>query len=347
MNATALIDGTDMEIDYFTPYENKNPSFTEWVFKQGRTLYSLNLPRRKQMGRLAIKAPFRHFINHHSYDVVHIHSGAIGSLAVMAAEAKKAGIRKVIVHSHNNGERLTVKRRMIRRLAAMIMAKSADVYCACSRAAAAWMFEPEYAKNAIIINNGIDVERFAFQPEIRQRMRKKLGLEGRYVIGNVGRLSKQKNHLFLLRIFEKVLEKDASSRLLLVGDGEEREIIQKQIDAGGLSDFVICTGAVDDVEFYLQAMDVFVFPSLFEGFGIAALEAEAAGLPVIASDVVPRDVKVAEAVCFLSLEENASAWADVILRYRNTKRTDNRENLVEAGYSIQHTAEQMRKLYQE
>lgn len=349
LNSLSAMDYSDLEIDCFTPYSCENIASRCLLNELGVKIHELGIPFSTGISIIRIIRPFRQFLHQNRYDVIHIHSGSIFALAAMAAEAHKAGIKKVIVHAHSTGYHHSMKRRIKRRLAALVMSYSADVYCACSKAAADWMFVPEYARNAILISNGINLERFVYNPVIRNQMRKKLGLEDKFVIGHTGRFAVEKNHPFLIRVFEKVIEKDNNCHLLLLGDGEDRAIIERLIEEKDLTSFVTLTGNVDNemVPNYLQAMDVFILPSLFEGLPIVAIEAQAAGLPVVLSDTVTKETRVTDEVSFLSLNDDLSVWADEILRHRNMKRTDNRTKLVEAGYSIEQTAEQMRRLYLE
>lgn len=337
------MDMTGLAIDCLTAYEARNDRYKALVESKGGRIYSLNLPFAPGKSRGNIKKPFEAFLQSHSYDIVHIHSGSISVLAIMASVADKAGVKKVIVHSHSTGENDDIKHKLLRKLASSSLRKHVDVYCACSKSAAEWKFESKYADKALIIKNGIDTERFSFNETKREYWRKKLGLTDKFVVGHVGRFSHEKNHPFLIDVFEKIAEIDEQSRLLLVGDGEEMDNIQKLVKDNGLTDKVIFTGSVSNVEDYLQAMDVFVLPSLFEGFGIAAIEAEAAGLPVVASQAVPRDTAIST-IEFMMLGDS-DTWVDALLKYRDYTRTDGSCLVRGAGYDMSDSVSSVLKMY--
>ena len=338
------MDMTGLKADCLTAYDCRSMRYRSLAERKGGRIYALNLPFSPGKSRENIRKPFREFLRDHKYDIVHIHSGSISVLAIMAEEADKAGAGKVIVHSHASGDRDDLKHKVLRYLSSFPMSRHVDIYCACSKEAAEWKFEPKYSKDAVIIKNGIDPDRFRYDPEIRVLMRQKLGLDGKFVAGHVGRFSKEKNHRFLISVFENVLHDIPSAHLLLVGTGDELEDIKELVENKGLTQNVTFTGSVDNVEDYLQAMDVFVLPSLFEGLGIAAVEAQCSGLPVIASDAVPSDADTGN-MTFCSLDSPASVWAQEIGKKRNEVRKDSRPAAEEAGFDINETAGLVRELY--
>lgn len=335
-----------LTVDCLTPYRWEEDGYRQLVRQRGGEAYQLGLPFSPGSSRGNLVQPVRRFLSEHRYDVIHIHSGSISVLTIMAAEADRSGIQKIIVHSHATGEKDSLKHRLLRFLASLSMRRHVDIYCACSKAAAEWKFEPKYARDARIIRNGIDVRRYAFRPETRAAVRKRLGVEHQFVVGNVGRFGREKNHEFLIDIFDALVKQQSDSALLLVGDGEERERIRSMVISRGLSEKVYFTGAVDNVEDFLQAMDVFVLPSLYEGLGIVAIEAQASGLPVVVSTKVPGDIKLSDDVAFLWLEDGVDRWVNTIVRAsRTAERKDGSERVKQAGYDVQAAAEQVRRVY--
>ena len=345
-NVLEHMDLSGLTVDCLTAYTCDSERYKALAEKLGGGVYALGLPFAPGKSRRNIAAPFRAFLREHRYDVVHIHSGSISVLAIMAAEADKAGVRRVIVHSHAAGDRESWKHKVLRALASLYMRSHVGVYCACSRVAAEWKFAPDVAAKARIVKNGIDIGRFAFDADVRRATREKLGLdEADYVVGHVGRFSRQKNHAFLVDAFAEMARRAPECRLLLVGDGEDRLEITRRIAEMGLADRVAMTGAVDNVADYLQAMDVFVLPSLYEGLPISAVEAVGAGLPVVLSDAITREVGFSEDVVFLPLEAGSGAWADAVLRFRGRARADGAETVRQAGFDIVDTAREIRELY--
>ena len=337
------MDMTGMTIDCLTAYDCRSEHYKSLVENFGGKVYALNLPFTPGKSRLNIRKPFGEFLKEHHYDIVHIHSGSISVLAIMSAVADKAGAKKVIVHSHASGDNDNLKHKVLRWTGSIMMGPHADVYCACSKEAAEWKFEPKFAGNAHIIMNGIDTKRFTFNPEKRAFMRHSNGLDGKFVIGHVGRFTKEKNHEFLINVFKKIVLIEPAARLLLVGTGTEIDKIKAKVRNEALDDYVTFTGSVTNVEDYLQAMDVFVLPSHFEGLGIVAIEAQCCGLPVIASDKVPKTAAVTDRMTFLSLQNDINEWKKSILSYRVDERTGSTKNL--EFIDIENTCEQVRKLY--
>ena len=339
------MDRAGLEVDFLTAYDWRSDHYRKLSKELGGSAYSLKLPFIPGRSRSNIIRPFRTFLKKHSYDVIHIHSGSISVLTIMAAEADRAGVKKVIVHSHCTGDRDDLKHRILRYLASLSMRRHVDVYAACSHIAANWKFEPAYARKAVIIKNGIDKERFSYDAERRKTIRSELGASEKFIIGHVGRFCYQKNQAFLIRILEAAVKADPDTILLLVGDGEERHAIELLVKKKGLSRKVIFTGTVENVEDYLQAMDVFVFPSRFEGLGIAAVEAQCAGLPAVLSDSLPREAGLSERAVFLSLEDSPEKWANTARMIFKPRRNQQTSLIQGAGYDIRVTAAEVRKLY--
>ena len=339
------MDMTGLTIDCLTAYDCRSEHYKTLVKKLGGKVYALNLPFAPGKSRENIRKPFAEFMRRHHYDVVHIHSGSISVLAIMAAVADKAGVKKVIVHSHASGDKDNIKHKILRLMASLSMRRHVDVYCACSREAADWKFEKKYSRNALVIRNGIDTDRFSFDQNVRYNMRRELGLEHKLVIGHVGRFTKEKNHEFLVNIFNTVLQYEPNACLLLVGIGDEMSRIRKLVKMQGLEDKVTFTGSVTNVQDYLQAMDVFVIPSRFEGLGIAAVEAQCCGLPVIASDTIPKEINLTGSVTYIDLKENPARWSKEIISSSHHERISQNEIVARKGYDLRQTAEKVRVLY--
>ena len=167
---------------------------------------------------------------------------------------------------------------------------------------------------AAVIPDGIDCARFAFDPLERERVRQEYGLTDRFVIGHVGHFNPAKNHEKILAVFREVCRRRENASLLLVGEGELEADIRNRAAEMGILEKVVFAGAHKNVERYYQAMDVFLFPSRYEGFGMAMVEAQASGLACLASEVVPRETNVDGRAVYLSLEEKDSIWADRLLQ---------------------------------
>lgn len=259
------------------------------------------------------------------YHVVHLNLFQGLSLAY-AGMAKRAGIPVRIAHSHNTALRKSATKplkELIHNAAKYIFAGDATEFWACSSEAARFLFPKRALKKRgyRFIPNGIEVERFRFDPGAREQVRAELGLEGKFVIGNVGRLCYQKNQDFLLDVFARVRRRRPESRLLLVGEGELLEQLKEKARRLNVADCVIFYGVSAHVERLLWAMDVFAFPSRFEGLPVTGVEAQAAGLPCLFSDAITRECDIKGSAAFLPLAAGEAAWTEAIIEQtgRNTR----------------------------
>ena len=197
-----------------------------------------------------------------------------------------------------------------------------------------------------VINNGINTDAFCFNPEIRNAMRIKLGVESKYVLGFIGRLSEQKNPLFLIDVFYEFQKNYPDSVMLIIGEGDLRSTMEEKIYEYGLSECVILTGAISYCADYYQAMDCFLLPSNFEGLGIVLVEAQCSGLPCIASNNVPKSVNLTGNVSFLETI-SAKEWAQKIAEIKNIdyKRSSQQQTIIEKGYDSKKLASHLQEIY--
>ena len=252
--------------------------------------------------------------------------------------AKKYGIEKRIIHSHNSQNMDNWLRGLLHKWNKRQIGKIATDFWACSEDAAKWFYSGETLKKAVVIHNAIDVERMRFDEEKRKAIRTKYGWKDKYIIGNVGRLHFQKNQSFALDIFAEYLKKNKNALLVLVGQGEDERMLKEKADKLGIKDSVYFAGVQSDIQAWLSSFDLFLFPSVFEGLGIAGLEAEVNGLPTIASKrVIPEEVKINDSFCFIDLEAGANAWSEKIEELSSVERAeycDVKKRFVEKGYDI-------------
>ena len=284
------------------------------------------------------------------YDCVHIHGDVAYLMLIFAAAARRAGVRRIILHSHAAGidggsRRLKAA---LHGLAKGPLRRYATDFAACSDRAAEWMFKGVAPSKVRMVKNGVEVERFAFDPEVRGRVRRELGLEDALVIGHVGRFAYQKNHGFLLEAFAAIHGRLPRARLLMVGEGVLLDEARERAKALGISDCVRFHGASRDVAALMQAMDVFALPSHFEGLPVVGVEAQAAGLPVLFSDRVTRQAGLTDRVWFLPIEaDSAGQWADRVqtLTDESADRRAGSDAVRRAGFTIQETVREFLELY--
>lgn len=296
--------------------------------KRGGKLFCLNIHSSGLKQLVDIYIYLKKFLKTHRYDIVHVNSGALTQVLSSCKAAKDAGINIVIAHSHNAIKKQGLKGKLYNFLKNMFYGW-ADAWFACSEVAAKSMFPTNIIdeKRWTLIPNAIDMERFTFSEEVRNHYRANLGLEGKYVIGHVGRFNNQKNHIFLIEIFAEVIKIRQNAVLLLVGAGDLMPSIKEQVALHRLSEKVIFAGQRQDANALMQAMDVFVFPSLFEGLGMVLIEAQVSGMSVLTSDTIPGETKISDNISYISLEDK-DEWVYKLLT------SDNSPNRVKASYTI-------------
>ncbi|MGN9135091.1 glycosyltransferase [Clostridium sp. HCP1S3_B4] len=347
MSTLKNMDLSGLRVDLFTPYYCDNQEYIDYMKHIGGKVVYADFPFKVGGTRREIIPCFESYLKKNEYDVVHIHSGSISVLAYYARVAAKQGIKKVIVHSHSSGLKENLKHFLIKMYASCIFKKYATDFCACSIDAAKWKFPKSVLPKVKIMNNGIDLQIFRFNPIDREKNRKKFGIEDdELVLGHVGRFTYEKNQSFLLEVLKEYIGKkdNIKVKLILVGDGIEIEHVKQKVIDLVLDNYVIFVGSSDKVIDYLQAMDVFLLPSLYEGLGIVGIEAQATGLQVIASERIPSTVKVTKNIHFASLND-INKWCDEIDNLKIAKRKDHSEEVRENGFDIVVTAKEVRKLY--
>lgn len=295
-----------------------------------------------------------HLAKNGQYDVVHIHSDVSYKLFLYALMIKLASSSKILIHSHSSGVegRHRNIKLVLQRLAKPLLPIVADKFIACSQKAAKWMYPRNIInKNRVIlINNGVNVNNFRFDVNVRSTMRKLLNLEDEFVVGHVGRFSYPKNHMFLIDIFAELVKLYPKSKLLLigsyVGDPSFLNDAKSKVLKMGLSNKVLFLGIRNDVPRLMQAMDCFLLPSRFEGLPVVGIEAQAAGLPCFFSDVITKELGITELAHFISLKKEPKEWAINILKYSQISRQNMQKEIAIAGYDIQYEIKKLEKVYQ-
>lgn len=287
-----------------------NPAFGDELRSMGAEL--IRLPSRKNV------AAYWRFLKKTlpGYDVVHLHKNSPGDfLPVLAARGTGA---KVVVHAHNTAANLDVPGWLLACGRAVINGR-ADQRLSCSGVAAEWLYGDD-ADKALVVSNGINLNTYGFNSPLRGEFRREHALNEKFVVGCIGRFTKQKNQTFLVSVLRKLIELDDRYVLVFLGDGELRGAVSDAFDRAGLGEQTIFMGSVDDVPLWLQAFDAVVMPSLYEGLPLTAIESQAAGLPLIVSDTVTEEIDVTPLVKRLSLETDpAERWARAIAESIDTR----------------------------
>ena len=340
MNYYRNIDRDEIQFDFLTHRSYKSDYDDEILSMGGKMYYAPRLYPQNYWKYFEWMQDF--FSEHPEYQIIHSHIDAVSYLPLLAA--KKAGVPVRIAHSHNTSIDKDIKY-PLKQLFRTQLTKVANEYCACGQEAGEFLF---WGHKFRVIPNAIEIGNFVFDERIRQEVRKGLGLEGKFVVGHVGRLSYQKNHEFLIDIFSKLCRLNPNARLLLVGTGEKEAKLRKKVARNGLNHVVTFLGNRDDVNKLYQAMDVFVMPSFFEGVPVTGIEAQFSGLTCVFSDRVPKEVDFSGNCDFLSLNMDASRWAGRILQEAGrTNRQVKSQSVKGSNYNIQNAHTILEEYYKE
>lgn len=342
LNYISNISIEDIQFDFINTYDEI--SIGDSVTKRGGRIISL--PNRKRNYFKYIKE-LNSFMKDHAseYTCVWLNDCMFGNIDILKL-AKKYGIKRRIIHAHNSLNMGGGVSRLIRHKVNSYRLKNyATDYWACSMLAAQW----SYTKSTIrsekinVVPNAVDLGKFGFNTRTRNRYREELGLKGNVVFGHVGRFHYQKNHRFLIQIFSEILKIVPNAKLLLIGDGEDKESIIKLVKELNICDSVVFLGIRNDVAHLFQAMDAFLLPSLFEGLPVVMVEAQASSLPCYVADTITQESDISGNVRYYSLGETACQWAkNICMDLESFIREDVSPIVKNNGYSIKDAAEKLK-----
>ena len=340
MNYYRNIDRANVQFDFMV-HRSFEADYDAEIRSMGGIIY--RMPRLNPFSRSYGKKLDRFFMQHQEYRIVHAHLDCMSGIPLRFAD--KDGVPVRISHSHNNNQTKDVKY-PLKLLFKKVIPWYANELFACSRAAGKWMFGSNKFQ---ILNNAIDTEKFRYNELTRIEKRKELCFsESAFLVGHVGRFMEQKNHIFLLDIFSELCKMDKDARLLLVGDGPLRSEIEERARHLQIVDRVIFAGVRSDVAELMQAMDLFLFPSKFEGLPVTLVEAQTAGLPCVISDMIPEDSVVTDdLVTVESLRSSPREWALQVLRRKGEPRMDHSSEVAAAGFDIRESAKWLEAFYLE
>lgn len=339
MNIYRKIDRTKVQFDFLVVYKEKQ-FYDDEIEKMGGHVYKLSFREDLNLPKFQ-KDLAGFFAQHHEYKIVHCHAYTIGYFCLKAA--KKAGIPVRIAHSHSNAAVHDVKLPLKLIMQKLFTIYSTDLF-ACSEEAGKFAFK---GKKFGIVQNAIDSQKFIADANIREKIRKALRVESKFVVGHVGRMQPEKNHDFLIDVFAEIKKKKSDAELILVGTGPLEEKVKSKVVEKGLSDCVHFLGNRKDMNRIYQAMDVFVFPSLFEGLGIVAIEAQAAGVPIVCSEGLPPETDITPIYRKLLLSDGAEKWANAALEMAQNQsaHTNMQKYVIDAGFDMDATAKYMESYY--
>lgn len=338
MNYYRNIDRSKVQFDFLT-HRDEKWDYDEEIEKLGGKIY--HLPRLNPFSPKYLKDLDDFFREYKEYKIVHCHQDCLSGIVLKYA--KKNGVPFAIAHSHSSNQNKDLKL-LVKLIEKKTIPKYADYLFACGKEAGEWMFNTtEYT----ILNNAIDTKRYIYNEEKSLEMKENLGIEDKFVIGHVGRFRQEKNHSFIIDIFKEVCAKEPNSTLLLVGDGPLEDEIKKKVYDSGLLDKVKFLGARHNVNDLMQAMDVFILPSLYEGIPLTMIESQASGLNCIISDKVPKECIVTENVKIISMKEDSEHWANEIIKCKNKIRKNLYNEIQDAKFDIKSNAIWLQEFYLE
>lgn len=336
MNIYRNMDRSKVQFDFLV---HGTSVFDSEVKELGGKIYYLSGYVNK-LGITKYKKELKRFIKEHHYKIVHSHVDQTSGLIVPVVKKNSDAVTVTHSHSINNSNNFLVK--IYKKWLQVKLNKYSDIKLACSYEAGKWL----YGKNNFtVINNAIDTKKFAFDESIRRKIREELKIkDNEFVIGHVGRFEKVKNHRFLIHIFQEYQKVNRNSKLMLIGNGSLQNDIKEYVKEQQLENKVLFLGVKTDANLYYNAMDLFVFPSINEGLGIVAIEAQANGLYVVASNKIPTQTKVTNNISFLDIADNEK-WISQIEQIH--KENINRVIEIRKEYNIDNTVEKIVKIYQE
>lgn len=340
MNLYRNIDRRRVQFDFLTCKEGV---FDAEILELGGRIH--RIPYITDVGHFGyVKALDNFFLEHRKYKIVHSHMDKMSGLVLRAA--KKAGVPIRVAHSHSTKSEGSVPARIYKWYASRFIPSCATNIMACSYAASKWLFGKD-SGNCLIIKNGINLKQFAFSPGVRKKIREHLGInESCLIIGHVGRFCTPKNHVFAIDVFKEFYKLQPESVLLLVGDGPLRSAMENKVEDLNLQDKVKFLGVRSDVNCLLQAIDVFIFPSIYEGLPVTLIEAQGAGIPCLISNTITSEVDMGiNLVEYLPLNDKMM-WVKRLqnraVRFSGDIKT---EALEQKGYDIQNVSAWIKEFY--
>lgn len=343
MNYYRHIDRTKVQFDFICDLDSTDIPYKEIENLGGRVI--LVPPYQKIFQYIK---ELKKVLKENNYKIVHSHINALSVFPLFAA--KLAGVPVRIAHSHSTSNKKEWKKNLIKNILRPFSKVFATDYMCCSEHAGRWLFgNKEYDKGSVyILNNAIDLDIFKYNKKIRKAKRNEIGISNNTkVIGHVGRFVEQKNHTFIIDIFNEVHKEDNNTILLLAGQGPLEPKIKEKVIELGLEESVKFLGQRNDIEDLYQAFDIFLFPSIYEGLGLVLIEAQSSGLNCVASTEVPSKAKITNLLTFLDLDGNFNEWTNTIIKLmkRKNSRKIKRKKFANKGFDINTEASKLLNKY--
>lgn len=354
MNYYRHVDRTKVQFDFLL-HRQERGFFDDEIESLGGKIY--RMPPIFPKNYFKYKKKLNLFFDEHpDYKIVHSHLNALSSIILSIAKNKNIPCR--IAHSHLAVESSILKnifkkttdikatvKDSIQSLIRGKVAKVATHYFACGEKAGDWLYGKKNKDKVVIINNAINASLFIFNTSKEEKIKEEFGLKNKKVIGHVGRFNEQKNHFFLIKIFNEIYKKDNNCVLLLVGIGNLEDKIKQEVKRLNIDKNVHFLGLKNNIPELLQGFDLFLLPSLYEGLPVTLIEAQASGLKVITSTTVTKEADITGLVTYLDLESPESDWAESVLANIDYDRKDTLNQIKKGGYDIYENAKNLQSFY--
>lgn len=341
MNVYRNIDKTKFQFD-FVVRKDKEGDYDKEIKELGGRIYYI--PSRRDKIFQNKKNWDKFYKEHPEYETIHYHISSLSDITPITT-AKKNHIKNIMVHAHSTNE-IGMLHTILHKFHKMRLHNYCKNIYACSDKSANYMFHKKVLKDVVYLKNGIDIQQYKFIEAKRENIRRKMHIkEDTIVLGHVGRFEYPKNHDFLIDIFNQIHQKNENTILMLVGDGKLRENIEKKVNELGLEKYVVFLGVQKNVDELLMAMDILIFPSIYEGLPVSLIEAQTTGLKCYVSSEISKEVDVTGLVTFLDLSLPAEGWAEKINKEYSYKRQDMTERVAKNGYDIKETVQMLEEIY--
>mgnify|MGYP001851578637 CR=1 FL=1 len=337
MNYYRNINRNKVQFDFLV-HRDFEADYDQEILYLGGKIYRLS--RLNPFSKKYLNELGQFFKDHTEYKIVHSHLDCMAGIPLKYA--KKNGVPIRIAHAHSSNQTKD-KKYLLKLIFKKNIKKNATELFACAQDAGLWMFGYDQFH---VINNAIDTKAYVVNKQTGKEVRQELKIpEDAFVVGHVGRFAPPKNHTFIIRVFAKVLKEKPNAFLLLVGDGDLRREAEDLTVELGIQNHVIFAGMRSDINRMLQAMDVFLFPSIYEGLPLSIIEAQTAGLPCLISDKVPIECRKTDLVSQLSLNDSLSAWKDAVIDAGKVLKRDTSKEISDAGFDICQNARWLEDFY--
>ena len=336
MNNYRKIDRNKIQFDFVVTKAGIG-HYDEEIISLGGNIYKLTPPSESLLKYIS---ELKRLLKEKKYDVVHSH--VLFSSGINLKIAKLCGVKKRIAHSHNtsDGKKNSIIRKIYRRYMRFLILRYSTNLLACGNEAGKFLYGDK--KKFSIINNGIDFELFRENKYTKEQLREKFKLpRDKFIIGHIGRFNKQKNHMFLLEIFNYVLSKNDNAYLALIGDGDLKEKVIIRAKEMGIEEKVKFMGIQEEIPYLLKTFDVFLLPSLFEGLPVVLIEAQVSGVRCVVSDTVTKEANLTNNIKFIALQEDLQTWYENIVDTSN--KNEKNEGIEE--YNINNVVNKITEIY--